>query len=249
MVVDIPNHELQHPLRGIDPSGNPALQPDITELNIYGDPLEAWVLSKAFLSRVSIPARMNFADCCTDASQVYLAVDYEAGSIQLAEVNQNKVTPDPTPFSSTYAHCKKKNLSGGTIAAIALGAFLGLVVIILTGYCIYKKRRKTTTDPAPKTTASPSAEDIEILPHAERVTSYTSDLTYAPAAQDGGPLQRWEISGERRTFELPSPNGGYPPPSPRAPDRRLQRRPVGSGGENGSGSTWGQLRANAPWHV
>ena len=51
--VEIPNFELQHPLRGLDGNGSRVLQPDITEVNIYGEPLGAWVLGKVFLSRVS----------------------------------------------------------------------------------------------------------------------------------------------------------------------------------------------------
>jgi hypothetical protein len=51
--VNIPNSELQHPLRGLDMNGSHVLQPDVTEVNIYGEPLGAWVLGKVFLSRVS----------------------------------------------------------------------------------------------------------------------------------------------------------------------------------------------------
>jgi len=50
--VTVPNSELQHPLRGLDKQGNVALQPNITEVNIYKDSLAAWVLGKVFLSQV-----------------------------------------------------------------------------------------------------------------------------------------------------------------------------------------------------
>jgi hypothetical protein len=52
--VTIPNHELQHPLRGLDSAGNVALQPNITEVNVYNMPLVTWVLGKVFLSQVRI---------------------------------------------------------------------------------------------------------------------------------------------------------------------------------------------------
>jgi hypothetical protein len=51
--VEIPNSELQHPLRGLDKNGKYTLQPNITEVNVYEQPLGAWVLGKVFLSRVS----------------------------------------------------------------------------------------------------------------------------------------------------------------------------------------------------
>jgi hypothetical protein len=52
--VEIPNSELQHPLRGLDGNGSHLLQPNVTEVNIYGEPLGAWVLGKMFLSRVRL---------------------------------------------------------------------------------------------------------------------------------------------------------------------------------------------------
>jgi hypothetical protein len=52
--VTIPNYELQHPLRGLDRAGNVALQPNITEVNVYNMPFVTWVLGKVFLSQVRI---------------------------------------------------------------------------------------------------------------------------------------------------------------------------------------------------
>jgi hypothetical protein len=52
--VEIPNSELQHPLRGLDGNGSHLLEPNVTEVNIYGEPLGAWVLGKVFLSRVRL---------------------------------------------------------------------------------------------------------------------------------------------------------------------------------------------------
>src|SRR4051812_24904741 len=49
--VEIPNDELQHPLRGIAANGTRVLNDNITEVNVYRDsaPLQAAVLGKVFL--------------------------------------------------------------------------------------------------------------------------------------------------------------------------------------------------------
>jgi hypothetical protein len=51
--VEIPNWELQHPLKGIDPSGAIVTQSNITEVNIFSQsaPLNTAVLGKVFLSQ------------------------------------------------------------------------------------------------------------------------------------------------------------------------------------------------------
>jgi hypothetical protein len=51
--VEIPNSELQHPLRGLDKNGDYVLQPNVTEVNVYSEALNAWVLGKVFLSQVN----------------------------------------------------------------------------------------------------------------------------------------------------------------------------------------------------
>lgn len=53
LTVLIPNSELQQPLRGLDKNGSYAVQSNVTQVKIYGEPLDAWVLGKVFLSRVS----------------------------------------------------------------------------------------------------------------------------------------------------------------------------------------------------
>jgi hypothetical protein len=55
LTVDIPTHELQRYLRGLDPDGNTVLNTGYTELQVYGEPApqDASVLGKAFLSQVS----------------------------------------------------------------------------------------------------------------------------------------------------------------------------------------------------
>lgn len=58
--VEIPNDELQHPLRGIAPNGTRVLgDRNTTEVNIYwtAAPLQAAVLAKVFLSQVGIIAK------------------------------------------------------------------------------------------------------------------------------------------------------------------------------------------------
>ena len=52
--VEIPNEELQHPVRGLDRNGTRILQNNVTEVNIYSKPapLDAAVLGKVFLSQV-----------------------------------------------------------------------------------------------------------------------------------------------------------------------------------------------------
>jgi hypothetical protein len=53
LTVEIPNSELQQPLRGLDRNGGYAVQSNVTQVKIYSEPLDAWVLGKVFLSRVS----------------------------------------------------------------------------------------------------------------------------------------------------------------------------------------------------
>ncbi|KAF1851418.1 uncharacterized protein K460DRAFT_329459 [Cucurbitaria berberidis CBS 394.84] len=188
LTVEIPNSELQHPLRGLDRTGDHVLQPNVTEVNIYKEPLGAWVLGKVFLSRV------------------YLAVDYEARQIQLADVNQNEITPSPVKFISASTGCTKSTkLAGGTIAAIVLGIVVGLSLIGGAGYYLFRRRKRRVNQPGPDTS------DIVSSP-MEPCASVTER---SPINENQ--LHRWELSGERRTSELSSPNGGYPPPSPRAP--------------------------------
>ncbi|CAO2657867.1 Nn.00g071270.m01.CDS01 [Neocucurbitaria sp. VM-36] len=196
LTVDIPNSELQHPLRGLDQNGDFALQPNVTQLNVYGEALGAWVLGKVFLS------------------QIYLAVDYDAQLIQLAEVNQNAGTPSPARFSSVSTGCPPKTkLAGGTIAAYVLGVIVGLALIGGAAYCLFRRRRRRAiTQPSQ---ISNTSESVSSPVGAGSNQLFTSG---SPVNAFNGNLEnRWELSGDRRTSELSSPNGGYPPPSPRDP--------------------------------
>jgi len=55
--VEIPNYELQHPLRGLAANGSRVLNPNITEVQIFADPLPLGtaVLGKVYLSQVGLP--------------------------------------------------------------------------------------------------------------------------------------------------------------------------------------------------
>ena len=64
LTVVIPNSELQQPLRGLDKNGGYATQSNVTQVKIYENPLDAWVLGKVFLSRVSITA--NYPSLTTE---------------------------------------------------------------------------------------------------------------------------------------------------------------------------------------
>lgn len=53
--VEVPNEELQHPLRGLDAEGQMQLRNNTTEVNIFAERalLDKAVLGKAFLSQVN----------------------------------------------------------------------------------------------------------------------------------------------------------------------------------------------------
>jgi hypothetical protein len=53
--VEIPNHELSGPLRGININGARVLEPNITEVKIFSEAaqLDTAVLGKVFLSQVN----------------------------------------------------------------------------------------------------------------------------------------------------------------------------------------------------
>jgi hypothetical protein len=68
LTVVIPNSELQQPLRGLDKNGGYATQSNVTQVKIYENPLDAWVLGKVFLSRVSITT--NYLSLTTEVVMV-----------------------------------------------------------------------------------------------------------------------------------------------------------------------------------
>jgi hypothetical protein len=139
--------------------------------------------------------------------QVYLAVDYEAGLIKLADVRQNAITPSPARFPSADADCKSAGFSAGSIAAIVLGVVVGISLMIVAGYYLRRRRARQRHQSEKITQHSVS------LPEPRASVAESSPMIGAPLSP--------ELSGEGRTHELPSPNGGYPPPSPHAPAQPL----------------------------
>jgi len=135
-------------------------------------------------------------------------VDYEAGLIKLAEVRQNAVTPSPVRFPSAVAGCGDSKLSTGAIAAIVLGVVVGLALLIGAAYYLRRRRRNQPVQP--------SLETQQLHPPSEPQPPMVEDHTTM-----GTPLVRSEVSSEGRTYELPSPNGGHPLPSPRAASQPL----------------------------
>jgi LPXTG-motif cell wall-anchored protein len=123
-------------------------------------------------------------------------VDYDAQEIYLAEVTQNNVTPSPARFDSASTACESPKLSQGTIAAIVLGSIVGVALIGGSGYWFLRRRRM---------------RNLINLENQHRPTIVEREPSlYLP-------FQQYELPVERRTSELPSPDGVLPPPSPHAP--------------------------------
>lgn len=121
-------------------------------------------------------------------------MDYDAQEIHLAEVTQNNVTPSPVRFDSASTACSK--LSRGTIAAIVLGSLVGLALLAGLGYWFLRRKKRRS---------SVNLKDKHRPMVMEREPSLNTRF------------EQYELPVERRISELPSPNGGLPPPSPRAP--------------------------------
>ncbi|KAK4119131.1 hypothetical protein N657DRAFT_650550 [Parathielavia appendiculata] len=119
--VDIPVHEMQRPLRGLDQEGMPVLDQDFTELQVYGReaPGFAPVLGKAFLS------------------QVYLFVDEESGIFRLAP--QALEVASPVPVSSLTC---TPGLSLSDKGLIVVGSVLGFLIVCLVAHALYRLYRR-----------------------------------------------------------------------------------------------------------
>jgi hypothetical protein len=127
-VVEIPNEELVHPLRGIAPDGTKILMPNTTELNIfrYVAFLDTAVLGKAFLSRV------------------YVVVEYRSSGpiFRLAKSNSGSLPPNPVAFAPDCGHSgpTSDTMSTGAIIGTALGTFVAACLVVgLLGYLAYTK--------------------------------------------------------------------------------------------------------------
>jgi hypothetical protein len=144
----------------------------------------------------------------------------------VAEVTQNEVTPAPAKFASVDKACKVSVLGAGTIAAIVLGSVIGLALIGRLAYCFFRRRRRQTARHAVDAPKDTELQDYPI-PVAEPAITDRNQLQREITAGDtsrpppqvtqgaDNPLVP-EMSGDRRTFELETPNCGYPPPSPHA---------------------------------
>ncbi|KAL6708796.1 hypothetical protein ACN47E_002203 [Coniothyrium glycines] len=194
--VTLPNSELQQPLRGLDKAGSYASEPSLAEVKIYKDSVlaGAWVLGKVFLSRV------------------YLAVDYEARKIHLAEVTQSDVTPSPVRFASVDTTCTSSKLSTGLIVAIVLGAVLSLTLIGGLAYMFFSKHKNHKQ---PK--GNPGHMNLSPIQESREAAALM--LATDQATHHWTPLTQ-EIPADRRISELDPASCVYPPASPRENTRQ-----------------------------
>ncbi|KAK4222852.1 hypothetical protein QBC38DRAFT_331853, partial [Podospora fimiseda] len=119
LTVEIPQHEFQTPLKGLDERGLPKVDTDYTELKIFNEtaPLDTSVLGKVFLS------------------QVYLFVDYEAEKFYLAPLDPANQGTSPLPVASSCT----KGLSATDKGIISVGTILGVPLLLVAGYIAFKK--------------------------------------------------------------------------------------------------------------
>jgi hypothetical protein len=155
-VVDIPVHEMQRPLRGLDRDGQPVLDEDHTELQIYGREASGFapVLGKAFLSQVTHSCLVLALDHLSDAHhtrQVYLFVDEQCGIFKLAPQAPEVTTP--VPVSS--AACTSA-LSPSDKGLIAVGSVLGALIVALAAYAVFRRFRPAGTVQTEENTPSPN---------------------------------------------------------------------------------------------
>ncbi|EWC45269.1 hypothetical protein DRE_05996 [Drechslerella stenobrocha 248] len=114
--IAIPNEQLQHPLRGIDKDGQYAVDANYTELNVFqGSAVRnTIVFGKAFLS------------------QVYLAVDYEAGKFYLGASSPSSTSLcNPTRFGSSGGGGGGSGGGGKARIAGYVGLAFGVVAFVV----------------------------------------------------------------------------------------------------------------------
>jgi hypothetical protein len=144
---------------------------------------------------------------------VYLAVDYEAQQLQLAEVIQNDVTPSPVRFLSTNIGCDNTKLSAGTIAAIVLGVVIGLTLLGGVGYILFRRRHKARN--LQRLQSQPEMQN-DPYPAPEANTSLTQQATNDSHRNQHDELERRdsELPGEQRPLQtreqVSSPVDGPP---------------------------------------
>ncbi|KAK6503974.1 hypothetical protein TWF506_002191 [Arthrobotrys conoides] len=158
--IVIPNEELAHPLRGIDNNGTWAVDRNYTELNIFQESAvrNTIVLGKAFLS------------------QVYLAVDYEAGKFYLAASSPSTAGCNPAPFGCSNDNNKKTSpitvagyvgLAFGIVSFLILGVLLGLGIWFWKSGRLdrYRRRGVNITERVPDfgTYTQQNTKDMRVL--------------------------------------------------------------------------------------
>ncbi|KAK4176682.1 hypothetical protein QBC36DRAFT_238415 [Triangularia setosa] len=206
MTVEVPYHELQRPLRGLDDNGAAVLDTSYNELQIFGDPApgNAPVLGNAFLS------------------QVYLFVDYDAGKFYMAPLNSEASAILPVSTGS----CASAGLTAAEKGLIALGTVLGVLVLGALAYAIYRWRRNRN---AGAHDAGSASDDTPAHPGDGSVLG-TSQFPNQNISQDmQETASRHSTAGEGSTsavghahfghFSQQSVNTGqgYESPSPRSP--------------------------------
>ena len=134
-VVEIPNEELVHPLRGIARDGSLAVMPNVTELNVFHEPalLNTAVLGRAFLSKV------------------YLATEYRSTGVvfRLAQSTPGNFLPDPVLFEPDCTN--NSGLDAGKIVAIVLPISVVIIVFLLAIYYRRKKKQQKVKAPVSAT--------------------------------------------------------------------------------------------------
>jgi hypothetical protein len=153
---------------------------------------------------------------------VYLAVDYEARVIKLAEVRQNAATPSPVRFPSAGTDCTRNKLSASTKVAIGLGLVVCLVMMIVTWILYGKKRRdaigswffhgKWRQNKNREQTAPTPRENNPLRPQAPQPGLEV--VNFQRSQSIGFPPLNQEISAESRIADSQrSQSTHFPPPS------------------------------------
>jgi hypothetical protein len=138
----IPNDELFAPLRGSDKNGRYAIVNDTVLEAFIGD------------TREENPDEVKNTIGAIFLTFNYLMVDYEKGEFNLAKAvtaGTDEVPPDPStvctpaggsPTPSSAAIPSPKSSNTGAIAGGVVGGVLGLAVLVLVGFVLYKRMRR-----------------------------------------------------------------------------------------------------------
>ena len=118
LTVNIPSHELLRPLRGLDSQGQPAVDPNFSELAVYSSEAveDSSVLGKVLLS------------------QLHLVVDYERMQFRLAKQNQEA----GTPLVKSTADCPSPPITKADKGLIAVGTVFAFLLCAALGFAIWR---------------------------------------------------------------------------------------------------------------